>query len=448
MIGAQILWGCIIWIVPLVYVLLRNEAKWKKNIVVGTTLPYEARQDPEVEEVLRRYRRQLGWVSILLLLVVVPCLFIPRFSVQFIVWSFWILLAMILPQIPFVLTNKALRRIKEERGWRQRPSAQVVSDLTAAAIPMKWLSPWWFLPPLVLSLVPLVLDRELWVLWLVDAILVVFCYVGYRWLFRLRAEVVDENTDLTVALTRLRRYNWGKTWLWIAWATGFFNLGMCLTLEWFWAAMAVTLVYSVVVVVATIGIEFRVRGAQERLTADSGKDFYVDEDDQWIWGMFYYNPNDKRLVVNNRTGVNTTFNMAKRGAQIFMGLTALIMLALPLVGVWLMHEEAIPVELTVTETAVVARHSGTEYEVPFEDIDSVELLTERPDSSRVAGTAMESVSKGRYKNDEWGRFTCCIDPRTGPWLLLRTTDGEIWLFGASDSAATEAVYAAVEAAAT
>ena len=60
MIGALILWGCIIWIVPLVYVLLRNEAKWKKNIVVGTTLPYEARQDPEVGEVLCRYRRQRG----------------------------------------------------------------------------------------------------------------------------------------------------------------------------------------------------------------------------------------------------------------------------------------------------------------------------------------------------------------------------------------------------
>ena len=446
MVGTLILWGCIIWMVPLMYVLLRNEAKWKKNIVVGATLPYEARQDPEVEEVLRRYRRQLGWSCLAMLALVVPCLFIPRFSVQFIVWSFWIILAMILPQIPFVLTNKALRRIKEERGWHKRSSARTVSDLTAAAIPMKWLSPWWFLPPLALSLVPLALDRELWALWLVDAALVVLCYAGYRWLFRLRAEVVDENTELTVALTRLRRYNWGKTWLWIAWATGFFNLGLCLTLEWFWAAMAVTLVYGVVVVVAAIGIEFRVRRAQERLTADSGKAFYVDEDDQWIWGMFYYNPYDKRLVVNNRTGINTTFNMARRGAQIFMGVTALVLLAMPLVGVWLMHEEAIPVELTVTETAVVARHSGTEYEVPLADIESAELLTERPESSRVAGTAMESVSKGRYKNDEWGRFTCCLDPRTEPWLLLRTTEGEIWLFGDSDSAATQAAYAAVEAA--
>ena len=195
MVGTLILWGCIIWMVPLLYVLLRNEAKWKKNIVVGTTLPYEARQDPEVEEVLRRYRRQLGQVSVLLLLVTVPCMFIPRFSVQFIVWSFWILLAIILSQIPFVRTNKALRRIKEARGWRQHLSARTVSDLKAAAVPMKWLSPWWFLPPLVLSLIPMALDRELWVLWLMDAALVVFCYVGYRWLFRLRAEVVDGNTD-------------------------------------------------------------------------------------------------------------------------------------------------------------------------------------------------------------------------------------------------------------
>ena len=90
MVGSLILWGCIIWMVPLLYVLLRNEAKWKKNIVVGATLPYEARQDPEVEAVLRRYRRQPGWVSVLLLAVIVPCLFIPRFSAQFILWSPWV----------------------------------------------------------------------------------------------------------------------------------------------------------------------------------------------------------------------------------------------------------------------------------------------------------------------------------------------------------------------
>ena len=443
MMEALILWGCVIWIVPLMYVLLRNEAKWKKNIVVGATLPYEARQDPEVEEALRRYRRQLGWMSVLLLLAAVPCMFIPHFSAQFIVWSFWLILAVVLLQIPFVRTNKVLRRIKEKRGWRQRPSAQTVSDLTAAAVPMKWLSPRWFLLPLVLSLIPMVLDRELWVLWLIDAALVVFCYVGYRWLFRLRAEVVDGNTDRTVALTHLRRYNWGKTWLWIAWATGCFNLGLCLTLEWFWAAMAVTLVYGVVVVAATIGIEFRVRRAQERLTADSGRDFYVDEDDQWIWGMFYYNPNDKRLVVNNRTGVNTTFNLAKRGAQIFMGLTVLVLLALPLVGVWLMGMEKAPVELVVTEEAVTASHYGSAFTVDREDIASLEVLEELPEIRRVAGTGLPSAQTGTFRSEDWGTFTCCVDPRQGPWLLIETVDGRLFLFNATDPAATEAALAEI-----
>ena len=55
-------------------------------------------------------------------------------------------------------------------------------------------------------------------------------------------------------------------------------------------SMAVTLVYGVVVVAATIGIEFRVRRAQERLTADSGRDFYVDED-----GSFMAD-NDERAI--------------------------------------------------------------------------------------------------------------------------------------------------------
>ena len=34
-----IMWGCIIWLPILIYVLLKNETKFKKNIVVGITLP-------------------------------------------------------------------------------------------------------------------------------------------------------------------------------------------------------------------------------------------------------------------------------------------------------------------------------------------------------------------------------------------------------------------------
>ncbi len=42
-----IMWGSIIWIIPLVYFMQKNETKFKKNIVIGVTLPFEAREDTQ-----------------------------------------------------------------------------------------------------------------------------------------------------------------------------------------------------------------------------------------------------------------------------------------------------------------------------------------------------------------------------------------------------------------
>ena len=48
-----IMWGSIIWIIPLVYFMQKNETKFKKNIVIGVTLPFEAREDTQAQEILR-----------------------------------------------------------------------------------------------------------------------------------------------------------------------------------------------------------------------------------------------------------------------------------------------------------------------------------------------------------------------------------------------------------
>jgi hypothetical protein len=38
-------WSSIIWVAPLVYYMLANETKFKKNIAVGVTIPLEGRSD-------------------------------------------------------------------------------------------------------------------------------------------------------------------------------------------------------------------------------------------------------------------------------------------------------------------------------------------------------------------------------------------------------------------
>lgn len=436
-----LLWGSTIWMPWLMYVMLCNEAKPKKNIIVGATIPYAARQDAEMQKILARFKKEMLLTAILLTLPAVPCVFVNSFGVSMTLWLTWIVAACVVFFIPYARCNGALRRLKAEKGWKPQSSPQVVADLKAVTSEQKWISPLWFLLPFLISLIPLPLDPELWLVWGIDAAIVVLLYLCYRFCYRSRAEMVDDNTERTIALTRIRRYNWGKAWIIMAWATGFFNVGFCLTMDLIWGQMAVLFVYCAVVVWAMLRIEFRVRRLQESLCASSGQGFYLDDDDYWIWGLFYHNSNDSRLIVNNRVGINTSINLAKRSGQVLMGLLILLLLACPLFGIWMTHMEVAPVELSVTGSAIEAAHFGAEYTVALEDIESAELLDTLPAIRRVSGTGMPSAKTGLWNCEEWGRFTCCIDPREGPWLLLETGDG-YFLFGGGNS--TEAVYHAIQ----
>ena len=437
-----IAWAVMLPVLPIVYFMQKNECKPKKNIITGVTLPYEAQGDEEVLALLERYKRELKRMCWVMLAAVVPGLFIRSVGLFMIYVVVWIIALCAVFAVPYIRCNKSLRRLKEERGWlRTEEAPQVVTDLQAAAEEMRWLSPWWFLPPFFIALIPLFFEREVWWAWTICAAMVPVFYLCYRYLYRNRAEVVDADSRRTMALTRIRRYNWGKVWLVTAWSTGLFNLLLWLTLDHVWLCMGVCLLYGLITVVEAVGIEFRVRRLQEKLTADSGQGFYVDEDDQWIWGMIYYNPNDARLMVNARTGVGTTVNLARRSGQVLMALVLVLLLACPLMGVWMMGMERAPVELEVTETELVGSHYGGHWSVALEDIAEIQVLPERPKLRRVAGTGMESALTGQFNADGWGRVTVCIDPRTGPWLLVTAEDGTRYLFGASEAGAAAEIAA-------
>lgn len=437
-----ILWLSIIWLVPLMYFILKNETKFKKNIAVGVTLPYEGRTDPVTIRLLTRYKRQLGAVCLLLAaLALAGMLFPVGFGLSFTLFFIWIDLCIVLPYIPYVSCNRKLKQLKETRGWRRGGGAEVTSDLKAAGQPLKELPIIHFLLPLLISLIPVVWEgfNANWVLalfLLVDTLCVALLYAAYRWCYRRKAETVDENTDLTNALTRLRRRYWLRCWLWCSWFMGLLSLGIWLMIYAPVPGFLVVGGLTLALVIIAIVIEFRLRRAQEKLTADSGRAYYVDTDDKWIWGVFYYDKHDRHLMVNARTGNNTTVNLAHRGGQIVMGLTAALLIFMPLAGVSVMEEEKAPVTLELTQTHLVAGHARSEYEIPLDEIRKVELHSTKPAGLvRVAGTAMETVLKGKFSGGGYGAITLCMDPRTGPWILVAGEGSDRWLLGGTENTA-------------
>lgn len=440
-----IIWILCIWIVPLIYVVLKNETKFKKNLAVGVTIPYAGRSDPEVQQLLEQFKRRLKWSCLLLFLAGTALLAVKGMGLFLFLLLIWLDVAIVVPYVPYAICNKALKKVKEQRGWKAFAGQETIVNLSAAQMSYRWVSPLWFVMPLAVSLLPIIWDREFFLVYLIDGISILFCWLSYRYLYRNRAETVDENLELTLALTRIRRYNWGKCWLLCSWMLAVLSLGIWLMTDYFWLSMAVILLVTVGLTIEVIRVEFTVRKLQEKLTRDSGKTFYVDEDDKWIWGIFYYNPQDKNLIINDRVGMNTSFNLAKRSGQVIMAFLVAILVGMPLMGVWIMQEESAQAELNLEDGELVGTHLYSSYEIPLEEIQEVQLLEELPgDLSKIAGTSMDSVKKGAFKSRELGRMKLCLDPREAPYLLLTLEDGSLYLLGSSNKEETLESYEEVQ----
>lgn len=438
-----ILWLSIIWLSPLMYVFLGNEAKFKKNIAVGVTIPFEGRTDPEVTARLSRFKKELAAVCVLLVLLAVPGFFIKNGDLNFTLWFIWLDLCVFLPIIPYVLCNRDLKRLKRDRGWNINGGQTVTVD-TAAIHDEHWLSPWLFVPAVILCLLPLAWDRDFLPMYLIDAACVVLYWLCYRYLYRNRAELVDQNTELTNALTRIRRRNWAKMWLVLAYSMSLIGLCAVLTPNYPKLSTLMIFVFTLVICAASFCIEFGTRRAQEKLTAESGKDWYVDEDDLWIGGMIYYNPNDSRNIINDRVGTNSSFNAAKPLGKIVISLTLLLLLALPFTNVFIGGIGTKPMDLSMDESQLISYRGSKEYVIPLENIASVELLDALPEKlSRTFGTGMPNLLEGNFSSPELGSMKLRLDPQCPPYLLIFTDSGQTYLLGTRSSEQTAEIYSSL-----
>ena len=439
MIGNAILWLSLCWMPILMYVTLVNETKFKKNIAIGVTLPFEARKHPDVLARLEQFKKEERYICIALMLLCIPGIFVS-FSMSFSLWFVWMTAAVIVPYIPYVTCNRDLKGIKLAHGWK-RPSAADTAVVDISAMPdSKWMSPWCFVPALALSLLPILFDREYSFMYLVDAVMVILCWLGYRYLYRNKAEMVDNDSSVTAALSRIRRIRWGRMWLLCAYAMAAMNWLAYLTMYSPTAMPIGVVVFMIVLVAAAIAIEFSTRRLQEKLTADSGKDFYVDDDDKWPYGLFYYNPNDDRTIINNRVGTNSSMNLAKPMGKLVYGLTALVIITLPLWGLLLGNGN---ISTDIQTDKVLIEGGMHEYEIFAEDVIGIELLEELPPVTRTAGTGMPEFLGGSFSSPEYGKLKLCLNPTAPPFVLVETED-TTYLLGTNDKAQTQAIYNALK----
>jgi hypothetical protein len=345
----------------------------------------------------------------------------------------------------FAYHRGRLIALKRESGWYSEAKGCMLADIKASAIPVRKINGVWFLPPIIVSLIPVVqslISSADWAftgMYITFAATTIFFWLCYYLIFCARPDVFNENLTLTMALRRVRRYKWGKFWVISTWLTGILNPLLWLSGQNITLILILTLGYSLLLIAVAIFIELDVRTAQQKLTSDCTGNLYLDEDDQWIWGIFYYNPNDNHFLVNERVGMNMTVNLAKTGAKWLMAFAALCIAAMPFIGVWIWVEEGVPSKLILSETELIARHTRDLYVIPLDTIESVELIDELQVMLRLNGTNFDNLYKGRFQVRDFGNILLCLQPKDPPFLVV-TAGGQVYIFNDADANVTQNIY--------
>lgn len=448
MLGTNLFMAVCMWIfLPIMYMTNRNNTVYKNGLLLSVTLPPQAVEDPEVQALCRAFRRRLRIATLWLTVGLVPAVFLPWMSVSCLWSMLWLLAAMAVCFWTYGWGHRAVKEWKKRNGLYQ--GVQVAAELRPVQLP-KPLNAWWFVPPVVVSVLPVIsclTDQwdESWRLHLgvtagTGLLVTLLSWFFYGAIFRQRKDLLDEDLVLTEALTRVRRYHWTRMWLLSAWLTAGYSLAVWCCQGSKQGYFAVTMAYSVLLLVASLVTEFSARRAQQHLTRDRTAPVLVDEDDCWIWGQFYYNPNNPSWLINERVGMGMSMNFARPVGKAMAVLTVLVLLSLPVLGVWLMVQEFSPVELTLTDTSLTVSQVESEYVVDRQEIVQVQLLPELPEANRVIGTEMPNLCKGTYTVTGYGRCTICLDPTEPPFLVVRTQDST-YLFGGEQAAE---IYAALQ----
>ena len=170
-----------------------------------------------------------------------------------------------------------------------------------------------------------------------------------------------------------------------------------------------------------------------------------DDDEYWIAGMIYCNPNDRRIMVEKRAGFGGTVNLGHPVGKVIGVASCLIIMGTLLSFVWMGIIEATPISLRVENGDLVCHQLRDEYVITMDEIESVTLGEDIAELKmvRTSGVGMNNLLKGNFTVDGQSGCKVFLAPLEKVYIRIVTTDGKIYYVSGGTSEETTNVYKSI-----
>ncbi len=333
----------------------------RREIFFGVRIPPEQIETPSLQKISAWYRNSYlllaGSVSLFLLGY-------TYISSDFIVSVFGFIGLIFIQLFLYYQARQKALKVKAEAHWFADKTETVVVD-TAFRSRDVLVSPWWFLIPVGLILLDIVLglrayptlpdqipthfnllgepdrwhEKSLWTLLAVPFNLIwitALMFFVYRIIGASKQELRADSPEISLKQQAAFRRNWSGFIV-------FMNIGIGGLMSFFFLQtlqlvhlgrgwiVGIPAGFTILLLAVTLILTFRTGqgGSRIRIPEKSAKTFVTDRNDDkyWKWGLFYYNPDDPAMFVEKRFGVGWTINVANWKANaIFIGLILFIVL--------------------------------------------------------------------------------------------------------------------------
>lgn len=344
-----------------------------------------------------------------------------------------------------------------DNGWQLTEQPIQVDTQLLLEKNRKLVSPWWFALSFgVLILLTIILHQQemgslTWILLSACGLTSALFVLGWWAIGRLPVRALTNDSTINRQYNDLTKFYWSAFMV----ATSIFiNLIVYLPLltmstssRFFKILMTSEFLLIFLFCGFTIWWLFRLRNNQDQLLTQTPSFRYTGDDYYWRYGI-YYNPDDRRLMLPDRIGLNITINLARVGGKIFIGLIPAILIGVMLIVVvplYILDYHPDPLTYEVKQESVVL--DGPLYResnINYNSIEKVSLLNKMPTiGMKVNGLASVNYALGSFKVDGKSA-TLFVDHQSKPILKITTKDRDYY-YTNTDSTVTKKLYQKLQA---